>query len=227
MNSLSFTYHGKSYTEIFEAFWDQRDACITLFSTNDSEPSRSVSENLIELVELLEASRIPVRRVGELNRFDLHKIAGVLGRWLSTFEYASKEPEGSLEQALTTRLFNGQVFQRGIFDLVFDDQMQRHLVDAQQQRFKVLATIRQDDGEYLFTDRHCWCPSEQVLQLASLNERKGVDLTMGEMLEYLKTQTKQPHDGEGTLIETLEKACEFYDLSTFVSKPKIVRNPQF
>lgn len=170
MNSLSFTHRDRSYNDIFEAFWHQRDAYITLYSTDNHEPSLTVSEGLIDLVELLESSRIPVRRIDELNRFDLHKVAGVLGRWQSTFEYASKEPEGNLQQALTSHVYNCQVHARGVCDLVLDDDMQWQLIDGQQQRFKVLARSHQDDGDYLFTAEHCWCPSEQVLQLDELTQ---------------------------------------------------------
>ena len=168
MNSLSFMFREKSYNDIFEAYWHQKDACITLYSTDEHEPSRIVSEGLIDLVELLESSRIPVRRLDELNRFDLHKIGGVLGRWVSTFEYASKEPEGNLQHALTAHLYNGQVHAYGVCNLVLDDDTKWQLIDAQGQRFKVMARSRQDDGDYVFTDRHCWCPNEQVLQLDDL-----------------------------------------------------------
>lgn len=168
MNSLSFMFREKSYNDIFEAYWHQKDACITLYSTDKDEPSRTVSEGLIDLVELLESSRIPVRRLDELNRFDLYKVAGVLGRWISTFEYASKEPEGNLQQTLTTHLYNGQVHARGVCELLLDDDMQWQLIDANGQRFPVLARSYQDDGDYLFTAEHCWCPGEQVLQLDSL-----------------------------------------------------------
>lgn len=169
MNSVSFIHRDRSYNDIFEAFWYQRDAYITLYSTNNHEPSRTVSEGLIDLVELLESSRIPVRRLDELNRFELYKISGVLGRWISTFEYASKEPEGNLQQALTAHLYNGQVHAYGVCDLVLDDQNRWQLIDANQQRFPVLTRSYQNDGDYLFTAEHCWCPSQQVLQLASLN----------------------------------------------------------
>jgi len=168
MNSLSFTHRDQSYNDIFEAFWHQRDAYITLYSTDNHEPSRIVSEGLIDLVELLESSRIPVRRVDELNRFELHKIGGVLGRWQSTFEYASKEPEGNLQQALTAHLYNGQVHAYEVCELLLDDNTQWQMIDAHGQRFPVLARSHQDDGDYLFTAEHCWCPSGQVLQLDSL-----------------------------------------------------------
>lgn len=170
MNSLSFTYRDQSYNDIFEAFWHQGDGYITLYSTEHHEPSRTVGEGLPDLIELLESSHIPVRRVGKLNRFGLHKIAGVLGRWISTFEYASKEAEGNLQQALTAHLYNGHVHTRGIFELLLDDNTQWQLIDANGQRFPVLARSHQNDGDYLFTAEHCWCPSELVLQLDKLNE---------------------------------------------------------
>lgn len=214
MNSVSFTHRDRSYNDIFEAFWHQSDAYITLYSTNDHEPSRTVSEGLIDLVELLESSRIPVRRVGELNRFDLHKIAGLVGRWQSTFEYASRVPEGPLQPALRAHLYNGKVHSRGICELVMDDDSQWYLVDQQQrQRYKILARSHQDDGDYLFTTHHCWCPSGQVLELDGLTSKKGADLTVREMLEYLEEGVSA---AASELYDQLAGIRDHYDIMHFV-----------
>ena len=168
--TVSFQFNDKFYNEIYRATWYQQDAYIHLESLDGYTTGYDVGECLLDLVERLDEMRIPVHRLQELKRFNLDKLDAELPDWKTVFDHAQMQEEGCLRQALESCPAVSTAY--GQWSLELDDNTQWLLVDmTNQQRYKVLTRINQNDrheyGDYLFTARHCWCPSQDVLRLTA------------------------------------------------------------
>ena len=172
-SDISFTFDDQHYHEIHRAIWYQKDGHIRL--EQKSEPGMlasgyDVSESIVELVALLEASGINVERQGELKRFDLEALVDndQLLHWQKAFAHAQVAPEGNFEQALLSCA--GVYHDTGRWALEPDAINPLELVSRHsKRRFPVVAHSQQydlvsrQDVDYFFTDRFCWCSGDGLV----------------------------------------------------------------
>mgnify|MGYP003407801505 FL=1 len=174
-SDVSFTYNDKHYPDIYRAVWYRNAGYIDLFPRGNESGQYTtpydVTSCITELVELLEASGIPVERKGELMRFDLDMVAlsADVPEWRKALEHAQVQEEGDLDWALRSHI--GVYQEVGSWTLEPDEDRPLELVsEYTKRRFPVLAKINQDNGlnlcgDYFFTEKFCWCPDGYVLGL--------------------------------------------------------------
>lgn len=174
---VTFDYLDKHYPKIYKALWHREHGAVDLISRDDEQYHfpRQVTEEILDLVAILEAYGIPVERVGELQRFDLVNIVGQLPSWQKAFECLQAHPEGNLEDALCScpGVSRHDDLTLESDELVNTRKQQRYPVLARSPQFE---NIYRGDVDYIFTERFCYCPSRNVYRLDEVaNQDQGPD----------------------------------------------------